>query len=635
MEPLLAGLPACVRLRLHGVKVSESQGPLMLTLDGPQRLCGQVSLHGAGRIEARFTVRKAGQYALKVCESETGRALLRDLLDVLAGVAHTASTVVVRGPSSSEPRVLLLQAVDAHGNAHARGGARFAAALTAAPGDPEQRCGIVDTKDGRYRVELPLAAAAGPRTLRLWQPELKSESELRLPVLLPRLPPCACAVARARAPTAAEPLEFALTLLDGVGLPRPTAPASLRVTLDGEPVTVRLPVPPADAASPAAAAPQPLLQGQAAPSTPGSSAEFVRAPSATQLQPPLRSPAAARPPPALPPPAVVAGLDKSPSHRAAPPRAPVAAGSQPGGEASASASAASLAQRVEHACYACTASCRAAGTSELVVMYCAAAGAPWVLLHREVIEFRLCPSPPMPPPVPEASPPPHRAAPPPPPPPPPAPLPKRPPAKPPLPPLDARQCDVIGLQLKATLGQRASFTILARDAFGRECPCARSSPFRISLLHAPGYITSSVQRDATDGTCRYVVTYVPHGCAGVYLLAVTYAARPVRGSPFRVVVSPAGRTLGARPATAPGRMRGAAAPAVEPGAPAGRPRTARGALAGVACGTRVVAGGSATASSKRLPHRPATTTPGAQHVAGRAGTKMRRSSHRRIAVAWA
>ena len=313
----------------------------------------------------------------------------------------------------------------------------------------------------------------------------------------------------------------------------------------------------------------------------------------------------------------------------------MAAGSQPGGEASASASAASLAQRVEHACYACTASCRAAGTSELVVMYCAAAGAPWVLLHREVIEFRLCPSPPMPPPVPEASPPPHRAAPPPPPPPPPAPLPKRPPAKPPLPPLDARQCDVIGLQLKATLGQRASFTILARDAFGRECPCARSAPFRISLLHAPGYITSSVQRDATDGTCRYVVTYVPHGCAGVYLLAVTYAARPVRGSPFRVVVSPAGRTLGARPATAPGRMRGAAAPAVEPGAPAGRPRTARGALAGVACGTRVVAGGSATASSKRLPHRPATTTPGAQHVAGRAGTKMRRSSHRRIAVAWA
>ena len=89
MEPLLAGLPACVRLRLHGVKVSE-QGPLMLTLDGPQRLCGQVSLHGAGRIEARFTVRRAGRYALKVCESETGRALLRDLLDVLAGVAHTA-----------------------------------------------------------------------------------------------------------------------------------------------------------------------------------------------------------------------------------------------------------------------------------------------------------------------------------------------------------------------------------------------------------------------------------------------------------------------------------------------------------------------------------------------------------------
>ena len=292
MEPLLAGLPACVRLRLHGVKVSE-QGPLMLTLDGPQRLCGQVSLHGAGRIEARFTVRKAGQYALKVCESETGRALLRDLLDVLAGVAHTASTVVVRGPSSSEPRVLLLQAVDAHGNAHAWGGARFAAALTAAPGDPEQRCGIVDTKDGRYRVELPLAAAAGPRTLRLWQPELKSESELRLPVLLPRLPPCACAVARARAPTAAEPLEFALTLLDASGTPRPTAPASLRVTLDGEPVTVRLPVPPADAASPAAAAPQPPLQGQEAPPTPGSSAEFVRAPSATQLQP-LRSPAAAR-----------------------------------------------------------------------------------------------------------------------------------------------------------------------------------------------------------------------------------------------------------------------------------------------------------------------------------------------------
>ena len=96
MEPLLAGLPACVRLRLHGVKVSETQGPLMLTLDGPQRLCGQVSLHGAGRIEARFAVRKAGQYALTVCESETGRALLRDLLDVLAGVAHTASETTTR-----------------------------------------------------------------------------------------------------------------------------------------------------------------------------------------------------------------------------------------------------------------------------------------------------------------------------------------------------------------------------------------------------------------------------------------------------------------------------------------------------------------------------------------------------------
>ena len=95
MEPLLAGLPACVRLRLHGVKLPESQGPLMLTLDGPQRLCGQVSLHGAGRIEARFTVRKAGQYALKVCDySETDADYMLTNLDKLFPQKHKLIWVV-------------------------------------------------------------------------------------------------------------------------------------------------------------------------------------------------------------------------------------------------------------------------------------------------------------------------------------------------------------------------------------------------------------------------------------------------------------------------------------------------------------------------------------------------------------
>ena len=180
-------------------------------------------------------------------------------------------------------------------------------------------------------------------------------------------------------------------------------------------------------------------------------------------------------------------------------------------------------------------------------------GAPWVLLHREVIEFRLCPSPPMPPPVPEASPPPHRAAPPPPPPPPPppAPLPKRP----------AAEAAAATARRAAVRCDRPSAEGDPRPACLVHDPRARRVRPRVpvralrTLPHLtpprPGYITSSVQRDATDGTCRYVVTYVPHGCAGVYLLAVTYAARPVRGSPFRVVVSPAGRTLGARPATAP------------------------------------------------------------------------------------
>ena len=198
--------------------------------------------------------------------------------------------------------------------------------------------------------------------------------------------------------------------------------------------------------------------------------------------------------------AVVAGLDKSPSHRAALARAGgrreparrrgvgVGVGVGVGGVVgSASSTRATRARR---------AVARRAPRAHRHVLR--SGGAPWVLLHREMIEFRLCPSPPMPPPVPEASPPSRRAA-----------------AaaaaaatssaatqaaagKAPLPPLDARQCDVIDLQLKATLGQRASFTILARDAFGRECPCARSAPFRIYPSTPPA--TSRPPSSATPPT---------------------------------------------------------------------------------------------------------------------------------------
>ena len=105
--------------------------------------------------------------------------------------------------------------------------------------------------------------------------------------------------------------------------------------------------------------------------------------------------------------------------------------------------------------------------------------------------------------------------------------------------LAAGCCEAAGSGLShALLGKTASFTVTARDADGNRRRMARGAregkcPFRVAIVTAPGLIDARLTQRA-DGSYR--VSYVPFGSAGTYVIAVTYAAKPIAGSPFRVHV---------------------------------------------------------------------------------------------------
>ena len=156
-----AGIPACLKLG-HRLKVAEHD-VLTLSLRGPTKLTGTLVAGGAGRIEARFTVRRVGEYELEV-KDHSGKILLRDALTVRSGPVHTASCTPL---PSTDPLVLVLQARDSHGNAVRCGGACFVAALV---GDPLVVGGrrVRDCQDGTYEISLA-GGAPGPQLLRVRQ----------------------------------------------------------------------------------------------------------------------------------------------------------------------------------------------------------------------------------------------------------------------------------------------------------------------------------------------------------------------------------------------------------------------------------------------------------------------------------
>ena len=125
---------------------------LTLSLRGPTKLTGTLIAGGAGRIEARFTVRRVGEYKLEVKDSG-GNILLSDAITVRAGPVHTASCTPL---PSTDPLVLVLQARDCQGNSLRCGGAGFLAALA---GEAAGGRRVLGREDGTMRsawlVELP------------------------------------------------------------------------------------------------------------------------------------------------------------------------------------------------------------------------------------------------------------------------------------------------------------------------------------------------------------------------------------------------------------------------------------------------------------------------------------------------
>ena len=123
--------------------------------------------------------------------------------------------------------------------------------------------------------------------------------------------------------------------------------------------------------------------------------------------------------------------------------------------------------------------------------------------------------------------------------------------------LDASKCRASGEGIeRAMVGQRASFVITPSDGRGYARKMARGAPFRLLILNSTpgGRRLADTQIDTRpDGS--YLVNYTPYGAPGDFLLQVTFAARPICGSPFRVAVNenapPARASRQQRPQTAP------------------------------------------------------------------------------------
>ena len=161
--------------------------------------------------------------------------------------------------------------------------------------------------------------------------------------------------------------------------------------------------------------------------------------------------------------------------------------------------------------------------------------------------------------------------------------------------LDASRCVAEGSGLeRAVPGEPAEFTVTPRDANGYVRRMARGAPFRVCVLNGAARIESTVEA-RLDGsyviksalpqptprppllchrpplfclplpsrspfpppspalpqlpshrrTATLVPRYVPftRKAEGSFLLSVTFAAKPIRGSPFRVTVAEAGNAL--------------------------------------------------------------------------------------------
>ena len=121
--------------------------------------------------------------------------------------------------------------------------------------------------------------------------------------------------------------------------------------------------------------------------------------------------------------------------------------------------------------------------------------------------------------------------------------------------LDASKCLASGDGIvSAVLGQEAHFTITPCDGRGYAKRMARGTPFRISVLNAGSGLSGS--RRLTFGVDpqpdgSYDVRYNAFGPPGDFLLQVTFAGKPIQGSPFRVAVgAPAVPSAAPSPATA-------------------------------------------------------------------------------------
>ena len=102
--------------------------------------------------------------------------------------------------------------------------------------------------------------------------------------------------------------------------------------------------------------------------------------------------------------------------------------------------------------------------------------------------------------------------------------------------LDASQCIGEGPGLRAcVLGEPADFSITPRDANGYVRRMARGAPFRVCCINGAAHIEFAVE-PRIDGS--YGIRYTPFGRKGeqLLILAVTFAGKPIRGSPFRVAV---------------------------------------------------------------------------------------------------
>lgn len=239
-----AGRPACIWLTAPEPIPENTE--LTLWLRGPKTYRGVIAEREAPtkNIEARFAVRIAGEYKLLV-EDKAKHTLLSDRVTVNPGPAHTASGSLVAAEASTDGRMQLLQAADAHGNKHSAGGVVFEAAINGVG-----RCTVTDEGDGTYRIRLPLSAPTGPHQLRVWQPAVGNpppvEHVVELPVYLRRpaeKPPvrATCTLAAGAICRVDEPLHFAIALFDEHGAPASaTNPAvAFRAVLGDDPIELR------------------------------------------------------------------------------------------------------------------------------------------------------------------------------------------------------------------------------------------------------------------------------------------------------------------------------------------------------------------------------------------------------------